>query len=73
MENETYLTIKSSGSYKQTIKKSDFICSLARTETEAEAKAFIAQIQAQNKKANHNCFAYTLGLNDEIQRESDNG
>ena len=73
MENETYLTIKSPGSYKQTIKKSDFICSLARTETEAEAKAFIAQIQAQNKKANHNCFAYTLGLNDEIQRESDNG
>lgn len=73
MENETYLTIKAAGTYTQIIKKSEFICSLARTETEAEAKAFINQIQAANKKANHNCFAYTLGLNDEIQRESDNG
>ncbi|PAY65846.1 YigZ family protein, partial [Ligilactobacillus salivarius] len=55
------------------IKKSEFICSLARTETEEEARAFIDEIKTKHRKATHNCFAYMIGLNDEIQRESDNG
>ncbi len=58
---------------KSLIKKSEFICSLARTETEEEARAFIDEIKTKHRKATHNCFAYMIGLNDEIQRESDNG
>lgn len=68
-----YLTLKENGTAELIIKKSQFICTLARTETEAEAKAFIADIKAKHRKATHNCFAYMIGLNDEIQRESDNG
>lgn len=68
-----YLTLKENGTAELIIKKSQFICTLARTETEAEAKAFIAEIKTKHRKATHNCFAYMIGLNDEIQRESDNG
>lgn len=68
-----YLTIKENGEAMIEIKKSEFICSLARTETEEEARAFIDEIKTKHCKATHNCFAYMIGLNDEIQRESDNG
>lgn len=68
-----YLTIAQNTSYEVTIKKSRFICSIARVTTEQEAQDFISQVQADNKKATHNCFAYLLGDNDQIQRESDNG
>lgn len=70
---EPYLTIAKNTTYEQTIKKSRFICSIARVSLEEEAQQFITSIQAANKKATHNCFAYMIGDNDRIQRESDNG
>lgn len=70
---EPLLTIAHETVYEQTIKKSRFICSLFRVTNEAAAQAFISQIQQENKKANHNCFAYLIGERDQIQRESDNG
>ena len=70
---EPYLTIAKNTTYEQTIKKSRFICSIARVSSEEEAQQFITSIQAANKKATHNCFAYMIGDNDRIQRESDNG
>ena len=70
---EPYLTIAKNTTYEQTIKKSRFICSIARVSSDEEAQQFITSIQAANKKATHNCFAYMIGDNDQIQRESDNG
>ncbi|HIX01886.1 MAG TPA: YigZ family protein [Candidatus Ligilactobacillus excrementigallinarum] len=70
---ENYLTIKKDGHFSQVIKKSEFICSIARVNSEEEAQQFINQISPKNKKARHNCFAYLIGNHDEIQRESDNG
>ena len=70
---EPYLTIAKNTTYEQTIKKSRFICSIARVSSEEEAQQFITSIQAAHKKATHNCFAYMIGDNDRIQRESDNG
>ncbi len=71
--DKPYLTLKEDGSIEIIIKKSQFICNIARTESEEQARAFIDEIKTKHRKATHNCFAYTLGLNDEIQRESDNG
>jgi len=68
-----YLTIARNFAHEQTIKKSRFICSLARISNENEAQSFIATITKQEHKANHHCFAYQLGPNDQIQRESDDG
>lgn len=70
---EPYLTIAKNTTYEQIIKKSRFICSIARVSSDEEAQQFIASIQAANKKATHNCFAYMIGDNDQIQRGSDNG
>ena len=72
-ENFPYLTIKTGTTHEVVIKKSRFICSLTRIKSEAEAQAFIAETSKANRKANHNCFAYLLGDQDQIQRESDNG
>jgi uncharacterized YigZ family protein len=70
---EPYLTIANSTTYEKVIKKSRFICSIARASSEEEAQAFISKIQTENRKATHNCFAYMIGEKDQIQRESDNG
>ncbi|MCL0312665.1 YigZ family protein [Apilactobacillus xinyiensis] len=70
---EKYLTIKKSGSHEIIIKKSQFICNIARIKDEAEANDFIDNIKEQHKKATHNCYAYIIGKDDHIQRASDNG
>ena len=70
---ENYRTIRQSGNFSQIIKKSEFICSIARCQSEKEALDFIDQVSNQHNKARHNCFAFMVGLNDQIQRASDNG
>lgn len=70
---EPFITIAKNTSFEMVIKKSRFICSIGRADTEEAAQDFIAQVQAANRKATHNCFAYMVGDNDQIQRESDNG
>lgn len=72
-EKENFLTIKENGSNEFVIKKSKFIANLARTNTVSEAENFIKQISKQYHDANHNTYAYTLGLNDEQAKASDNG
>ncbi|GAF36581.1 YigZ family protein [Lentilactobacillus farraginis] len=67
------LTIKENGTHEIIIKKSRFICTLARIKDEAQAKETIADVSKENAKATHNCYAYLLGDQDQIQRESDNG
>ena len=68
-----YLTISKAGQHELIIKKSKFICSLARTKTVEEAQEFIEQISKKYHDATHNTYAYTLGLNDNQVKASDNG
>ena len=70
---ENYRTIKEDGIHEIDIKKSRFICHLKRVKTEEEAIGFIDEIKKEHWKATHNCSAYTLGMNDEIQRAHDDG
>lgn len=70
---ENYRTIKENGIDEMEIKKSRFICYLKRVESEEEAIAFIDEIKKEHWKATHNCSAYTIGLNDEVQRAHDDG
>lgn len=70
---ENYRTIKQNGIDEMEIKKSKFICHLKRVETEEEAIEFIEEVKKEHWKATHNCSAYTIGLNDEIQRANDDG
>lgn len=68
-----FLNIANASQTELVIKKSRFICSLQRISSEEDAQNFIKEVKAANRKANHNCFAYLVGDQDQVQRESDNG
>jgi uncharacterized YigZ family protein len=72
-KNENFLTIKENGTNEIIIKKSRFIASIARSNTVEEAMAFIKKISKKYHDANHNTYAYTIGLNDDQVKASDNG
>ncbi|MFE2110712.1 YigZ family protein [Kitasatospora sp. NPDC059463] len=68
-----YLTIRSAGTHELEIKKSRFICHLARVADEDEAQAFIAGIRKQYWDARHNCTAFVVGDEQRRERSSDDG
>ena len=70
---EDYRTIRENGIHEIEIKKSRFICHLRRVKSEEEEQVFIEEVKKEHWKATHNCSAYTIGLNDEIQRAHDDG
>lgn len=70
---ENYFTIKQEGVHEIEIKKSRFITHIKRIKDEDEAIEFIESIKKEHWKATHNCSAYVLGMNDEIQRADDDG
>lgn len=72
-EKKEYLTLKKNGDHELVIKKSRFICTMKRTESAAEAQDFIAEVSKKYRDATHNTFAYTIGLNDDQVKASDNG
>ncbi|GAK07209.1 YigZ family protein [Geomicrobium sp. JCM 19038] len=69
----SYYTIKKTGQAEQTIQKSRFITHMKRVTTENEAKEFIETIKKEHWNANHNCSAYVIGENDEVQKANDDG
>lgn len=71
--NINYITIKQAVSNETIIQKSRFICYLQRTETEEQAQEFINTIKNQHKGANHNCSAYVIGDQNQIQKANDDG
>lgn len=61
------------GEGELTEKKSRFIATVRPVESEEEALAFIAAMKKKYWDARHNCFAFVIGENNEIQRCSDDG
>lgn len=70
---ENYITIKQDFETEELISKSRFITYLFKVEDEEEAKKRIAEIKSLHKSANHNCSAYTIGDQHQIQKASDDG
>lgn len=66
-------TIRRGGEHEIEIKKSRFICAMARVDSEDAARAFIAERRKEHWNANHNCTAYVLGEDGGVQRSSDDG
>lgn len=69
----SYYTVKGYGEHEIEIQKSRFIAYIARAEKEEEAQEFIQKIKKQNWNATHNCSAYMIGENDQIQKANDDG
>lgn len=56
-----------------TEKKSRFIATVRPVQTEEEAAELIESVKKKYWDARHNCYAYVLGQNQDIQRYSDDG
>ena len=65
--------IARTGSHQLVIKKSRFICTVARVITEDESRVFVAQLKKQYWDASHNCSAWVIGERGELQRSNDDG
>lgn len=73
MENRPIKILYQGGSGEIVEKKSRFIATIEKIETEEEALAFIGKIKKQYWDARHNCYAFVAGKNQELQRCSDDG
>ena len=71
--DEAIITIKEAHTIENVISKSRFIAHIQPVETEAEAKNFIKSIKSQHHEATHNCSAYTVGDQMNIQKANDDG
>lgn len=73
MENRPIKILYQGGSGEIVEKKSRFIATIEKIETEEEALAFIGKFKKQYWDARHNCYAFVAGKNQELQRCSDDG
>ncbi|MFC4053622.1 IMPACT family protein [Actinomadura syzygii] len=65
--------IRDGGTRELEVRRSRFVCTLARVAEEADAAAFIAGHRRAHRDATHNCTAYVVGEHGEITRSSDDG
>ena len=70
---EHYKTIYEGGEGELVEKKSRFIATVRPVETEEEALAFIEEMKKKYWDARHNCYVYSIGMNREFTRCSDDG
>ncbi|MDF2586609.1 MAG: hypothetical protein K0S41_450 [Anaerocolumna sp.] len=70
---ESYRCVYTGGVGEIIEKKSRFIATVRPIESEESALEIIESLKKQYWDAAHNCTAYVLGINDEIQRCSDDG
>jgi uncharacterized YigZ family protein len=68
-----YRTVKQYGETEIIIQKSRFITYVNRVESEEEAANFVQEITRRHWIATHNCYAWVVGRNGEVQRSSDDG
>ena len=70
---EQYKTVLEGGEGEITEKKSRFIATVRHVESEEEALAFIEEMRKKYWDARHNCYVYSVGMNREYTRCSDDG
>lgn len=70
---EQYRTVYEGGEGEITEKKSRFIATVYPVESEEEALAFLEEMKKKYWDARHNCYVYSIGMNREFTRCSDDG
>lgn len=70
---DSYRVLLEGGQGEYEEKKSRFIATLEKCESEEEAVSFIEKVKKQYWDARHNCSAYCIGAKGEITRCSDDG
>lgn len=70
---EEYFIVEKAGQGEVIEKKSRFIAHVLPVQSEEEALMHIERIKKEYWDARHNCYAFIIGRNSEIQRFSDDG
>ena len=70
---ESYRVLLEGGEGEYVEKKSRFIATIRRCESEEEAAAFMEEMKKKYWDARHNCYAYILGDKAQVVRFSDDG
>ncbi len=68
-----YLTVAAPARAEIEVKRSRFVCDLARVATEDEARLVIERVRAGSRDARHHCTAFVLGPDGATQRSNDDG
>ena len=68
-----YLTVASAGQATIEVKRSRFLCTLARVESEDAARGVVDRLRREHWDARHHCSAFVLGPDGAVQRSSDDG
>jgi uncharacterized YigZ family protein len=67
------LVIARDGEHEIEIQRSRFLCRLARVPDTEAAAAVVAAVRREHWSATHNCAAFRVGRDGEVQRSSDDG
>jgi len=70
---ESYRVLLEGGEGEYVEKKSRFIATIRKCESEEEASAFIEEMKKKYWDARHNCSAFVIGARGELTRCSDDG
>ena len=73
MTPSRYLVPAGPGTAEVVVKRSRFLCSVARVASEAEARAVVDRARKKHWDAGHHCSAFVIGPASELQRSSDDG
>ncbi|MGC0144046.1 YigZ family protein [Pseudactinotalea sp. Z1732] len=68
-----YLTLATDGEAEIEVKRSRFLCTLARVSTEEAARTVVEGLRKRHWDAAHHCSAFVLGPDAGVQRSSDDG
>lgn len=68
-----YLTVARDAQAEIEVKRSRFLCTLARVEEEPDARAVVDRLRREHWDARHTCSAFVLGPRGDLQRSSDDG
>ncbi|MDK9852783.1 YigZ family protein [Staphylococcus equorum] len=71
--DDAIITVKQEHTIENIISKSRFIVHIKPVESEDAAKAFIDAVKSEHREATHNCSAYTIGDQMNIQKANDDG
>ena len=73
MTLKAYKTIRGEAASLQIINKSKFLGLIVAVDSIEKANDILKKVQKEHKDANHNCYAYIIGKNQESMKYSDDG
>lgn len=66
-------TVRDDGEHETVVKRSRFVCAVARVTDEEAAREFLRQRRKLHPSARHHCYAYVVGEDAPAQKSSDDG